>query len=96
MSVPRAASLCLSSARGSEKEVAFPVAGRSTGSSRARIRRRPRDRQESRLSKTLRILVSCVVLAGLGACAAPPPPPQVVAPPPAKKLDAKTELENHS
>ncbi|MBV8103780.1 MAG: hypothetical protein JO223_03985 [Hyphomicrobiales bacterium] len=48
------------------------------------------------MCKTLRILVSCVVLVGLGACAAPPPPPQIVAPPPAKKLDAKTELENHS
>ncbi|HME85139.1 MAG TPA: hypothetical protein VKG91_11470 [Roseiarcus sp.] len=48
------------------------------------------------MSKTLRILVSCVVLVGLGACAAPPPQPQVVAPPPAKKLDAKTELESHS
>jgi hypothetical protein len=80
-------------ARDWEKGVAFPVAVRSTGSSRARIRP---DRQESHLSKTLRILVSCVVLAGLGACAAPPPPPQVVAPPPAKKLDAKTQLENHS
>jgi hypothetical protein len=46
------------------------------------------------MSKTLRIMVSCVVLAGLAACAAPAPP--VVAPPPAKKLDAKTQLENHS
>jgi hypothetical protein len=47
------------------------------------------------MSKTLRIVVSCVVLAGLTACAAPPPPPPVVAPPPAKPLDAKTQLENH-
>jgi len=46
------------------------------------------------MSKTLRLVVSCVVLAGLAACAAPPPPP-VVAPPPAKPLDAKTQLENH-
>jgi hypothetical protein len=46
------------------------------------------------MSKTLRVVVSCVVLAGLAACAAPPPPP-VVAPPPAKPLDAKTQLENH-
>jgi hypothetical protein len=46
------------------------------------------------MSKILRVVVSCVVLAGLAACASPPPPP-VVAPPPAKPLDAKTQLENH-
>jgi len=47
------------------------------------------------MSKILRIVVSCVVLARLAACAPPPPPPPVVAPPPAKPLDAKTQLENH-
>ena len=46
------------------------------------------------MSKILRVVVSCLVLAGLAACASPPPPP-VVAPPPAKPLDAKTQLENH-
>ncbi len=45
------------------------------------------------MSKILRVVVSCLVLAGLAACA--PPPPPVVAPPPAKLLDAKTQLENH-
>ena len=45
------------------------------------------------MSKILRVVVSCLVLAGLAACA--PPPPPVVAPPPAKPLDAKTQLENH-
>jgi hypothetical protein len=47
------------------------------------------------MSKILRIVVACVVLAGLAACAPPPPPPPVVAPTPAKPLDAKTQLENH-
>jgi hypothetical protein len=47
------------------------------------------------MSKILRLVVSCAVLAGLAACAPPPPPPAVVAPPPAKPLDAKTQLENH-
>ena len=46
------------------------------------------------MSKILRVVVSCLVLAGLAACA-PPPRPPVVAPPPAKPLDAKTQLENH-
>ena len=45
------------------------------------------------MSKILRVVVSCLVLAGLAACA--PPPPPVVAPPPAKPLDAKTQLESH-
>jgi len=47
------------------------------------------------MSRTLRAVAACAVLAGLGACAVPPPPPQVVAPAP-KPLDAKTQLENHS
>jgi hypothetical protein len=47
------------------------------------------------MSRNLRILVACAVLAGLAACAAPPPAPVVTAPPP-KPLDAKTQLENHS
>jgi hypothetical protein len=48
------------------------------------------------MSKILRVVVPCVILAGLTACAPPPPPPpSVVAPPPAKPLDAKTQLENH-
>jgi uncharacterized lipoprotein YajG len=46
------------------------------------------------MSKSLRILVACALLAGLAACAAPPPTPVVTAPPP-KPLDAKTQLENH-
>jgi hypothetical protein len=46
------------------------------------------------MSKNLRILVACAILAGLAACAAPPPAPVVTAPPP-KPLDAKTQLENH-
>jgi hypothetical protein len=46
------------------------------------------------MSKSLRILAACAVLAGLAACAAPPPAPVVTAPPP-KPLDAKTQLENH-
>ncbi len=46
------------------------------------------------MSKTLRVVVACFILAGLAACAPPPPPPPVVAPPPAKPLDAKTQLEN--
>jgi hypothetical protein len=47
------------------------------------------------MSKSLRILVACAVLAGVAACAAPPPPVPVVTAPPPKKLDAKTQLENH-
>jgi hypothetical protein len=46
------------------------------------------------MSKSLRILAACALLAGLAACAAPPPAPVVTAPPP-KPLDAKTQLENH-
>jgi hypothetical protein len=46
------------------------------------------------MSKSLRALVACAILAGLGACAAPPPAPVITAPP-AKPLDAKTQLENH-
>jgi hypothetical protein len=46
------------------------------------------------MSRNLRILVACAILAGLAACAAPPPAPVVTAPPP-KPLDAKTQLENH-
>ncbi len=46
------------------------------------------------MSKSLRVLAACAVLAGLAACAAPPPTPVVTAPPP-KPLDAKTQLENH-
>jgi hypothetical protein len=53
-----------------------------------------RDREDSHMSKSLRALVACAVLAGLAACAAPPPAPVVTAPPP-KPLDAKTQLENH-
>ena len=48
------------------------------------------------MSRRLRILSACAVLAGLGACAAPPPPAPVVTAPPPKPLDAKTQLENHS
>ncbi|HEV7480175.1 MAG TPA: hypothetical protein VGO05_07840 [Roseiarcus sp.] len=46
------------------------------------------------MSRNLRILVACAMLAGLAACAAPPPAPVITAPPP-KPLDAKTQLENH-
>jgi hypothetical protein len=46
------------------------------------------------MSKSLRVLAACAVLAGLAACSAPPPTPVVTAPPP-KPLDAKTQLENH-
>jgi hypothetical protein len=46
------------------------------------------------MSKSLRVLAVCAVLAGLAACTAPPPAPLVTAPP-AKPLDAKTQLENH-
>ena len=46
------------------------------------------------MSKSLRVLAACAVLAGFAACAAPPPTPVVTAPPP-KPLDAKTQLENH-
>jgi hypothetical protein len=47
------------------------------------------------MSKSLRAIVACAVLAALGACAAPPPPAPVVTAPPPKPLDAKTQLENH-
>jgi hypothetical protein len=53
-----------------------------------------RDGENSQMSRNLRILVACAILAGLAACAAPPPAPVVTAPPP-KPLDAKTQLENH-
>jgi hypothetical protein len=52
------------------------------------------DEEDSQMSKNLRILVACAILAGLAACAAPPPAPVITAPPP-KPLDAKTQLENH-
>ena len=45
------------------------------------------------MSKSLRVLAVCAVLAALAACTAPPPAPLVTAPP-AKPLDAKTQLEN--
>jgi hypothetical protein len=48
------------------------------------------------MSRSLRIVAACAVLAGLGACAAPPPPAPVITAPPPKPLDAKTQLENHS
>jgi hypothetical protein len=62
----------------------------------ARSRRDPAsaDEEEPQMSKNLRILVACAILAGLAACAAPPPAPVITAPPP-KPLDAKTQLENH-
>jgi hypothetical protein len=47
------------------------------------------------MSKNFRVLVACAILAGLAACAAPPPPAPVVTAPPPKRLDAKTQLENH-
>ena len=47
------------------------------------------------MSKNLRILAACAVLVGLAACSAPPPPTPVISAPPPKKLDAKTQLENH-
>ena len=47
------------------------------------------------MSKSLRVLAACAVLAGLAACTAPPPPTPVVTAPPPKPLDAKTQLENH-
>ena len=47
------------------------------------------------MSKCLRVLGACAILAGLAACAAPPPPAPVVTAPPPKPLDAKTQLENH-
>ena|SRR5271170_4884355 len=50
---------------------------------------------ETQMSKSLRVLIACAVLAELAACAAPPPAPVITAPPP-KPLDAKTQLENHS
>jgi hypothetical protein len=50
---------------------------------------------EPQMSKGLRVLAACAVLAGLAACAAPPPPAPVVTAPPPKPLDAKTQLENH-
>jgi hypothetical protein len=52
--------------------------------------------ENSPMSKILRAIVACVVLAGLAACAAPPPPAPVITAPPPKPLDAKTQLENHS
>jgi hypothetical protein len=52
--------------------------------------------KDSQMSKSLRVLAACAVLAGLAACAAPPPPAPVVTAPPPKPLDAKTQLENHS
>ena len=51
--------------------------------------------ETSLMSKSLRILAACAVLAGLAACAAPPPPAPVITAPPAKPLDAETQLENH-
>jgi hypothetical protein len=47
------------------------------------------------MSKRLRVLGACAVLAGLAACAATPPPAPMVTAPPPKPLDAKTQLENH-
>jgi hypothetical protein len=52
-------------------------------------------RRTPEMSKCLRVLAACAVLAGLAACAAPPPPAPVVTAPPPKPLDAKTQLENH-
>ena len=52
------------------------------------------DEEDSQMSRNLRILVACAILAGLAACAAPPPAPVITAPPP-KPLDAKTQPENH-
>ena len=76
-----------------KKRVAFPVFARSTS---FKLRDDPHlPISGEPMSKILRVVVSCVVLAGLAACAPPPPPPPVVAPPPAKPLDAKTQLENH-
>jgi hypothetical protein len=51
--------------------------------------------ENPQMSKSLRVLAACAVLAGLAACAAPPPPTPVVTAPPPKALDAKTQLENH-
>lgn len=48
------------------------------------------------MSKSLRVLAACAVLAGLAACAAPPPPAPVLTAPPPKPPDAKTQLENHT
>jgi hypothetical protein len=62
--------------------------------SRSRRDRAGADREDSYMSKNLRILVASAILAGLAACAAPPPAPVITAPP-AKPLDAKTQLENH-
>jgi hypothetical protein len=61
---------------------------------RSRRDRACADKEDSQMSKNLRILVACAILAGLAACAAPPPAPVITAPPP-KPLDAKTQLENH-
>jgi hypothetical protein len=51
--------------------------------------------EDSQMSKSLRVLAACAVLAGLTACTAPPPLTPVVTAPPPKPLDAKTQLENH-
>jgi hypothetical protein len=61
----------------------------------AGVDRASADGEDSQMSKSLRVLITCAVLAGLAACAAPPPAPVITAPPP-KPLDAKTQLENHS
>jgi hypothetical protein len=62
---------------------------------RSRRDRACADEEDSQMSKNLRILAACAVLAGLAACSAPPPPTPVITAPPPKPLDAKTQLENH-
>jgi hypothetical protein len=52
-------------------------------------------KENSQMSKSLRVLAACAVLTGLAACAAPPPPAPVLTAPPPKPPDAKTQLENH-
>jgi len=63
---------------------------------RAVTRAPAKTRRTPQMSRSLRILAACAVLAGLGACAAPPPPAPAITAPPPKPLDAKTQLENHS
>ena len=43
---------------------------------------------------SVRALAALIIAFAVSGCAPPPPPPVIYAPP-AKKVDAKTQLENH-
>jgi hypothetical protein len=78
------------------KVTGAPRVDRIAPFSNSPIARAPAEtRRIPEMSKRLRVLGACAVLAGLAACAATPPPAPMVTAPPPKPLDAKTQLENH-